>query len=435
MSAFGQAHDATEKARREALEAMARSGSAGIDAYKEAQSQVSGYRDAAVSQALLAAAKRGASPEAQGALETTIRTPGDRTLQHLAAAQGTFAADIARRQGANATYFDQAKAAVPAIEAASARDISYARETLAKQAAKEKAAKDDARWQQVAISQGLAEMQAEADRTRRFNDVQEQQAYQRAPVSNPTFDPIGAALGGAEGRVAPEVVQRILANPMTGATYATPSGAVVPVTEGLADPHYMGHLLPDAASAIAEEIARARIPDDVQAQRDAYTAVYGDDPRTEALARGIFRPPTLAQDLSTAGNDSRARFFGEYGVLPTASQVQADVLGLDPFADRSGKPRMSPIDAAGRVSRTPEKVLGVVGTVRDAEGQPALDEDTGQPLTLNVYEAVAEWIADYLAEGYTPEQASERVRADLEEQLGRDYPAVRETARLVFGGR
>lgn len=434
MSAVDEAGKRQEQARREALDALARGGTAGVDAYKNAQTEVQGYQQKALDQALNAAAGRGANPQAQQKLETVIRMPGDRTAQQLAASQGAYEADMARRSTANADYFAQAQAAVPAIQAATQRDVSHIQALAAAQAASEaasaKKAADDAKWEQEALSRGLAEMQAEAERTRRFNDLQEQQAIVSGGlVSNPTFDPIGAALGGAEGVVAPERVEAILANPMAGATRQTPSGAVIPVTEGLADPHYMGRMLPEAAEAMAQEIARTRIPTDVQAQRDAYLGIYGDDPRTQALARGMFMPPAptdvAADMLEQARQDQALSFLESTGVVGTPTQTQRFAQGEDPFAGGTPQPRMSPAAAAERVSKTPEKVLNVTAEVED---------DTGAAVPIKVYDEAEAILLDYIKQGFAPAEAAERLKVDMEEQLGRDYPAVRETLALVYGG-
>lgn len=427
MTAIDQAGSDAERRRREALEAMASGGSAGVDAYKEAQTQVAGYRDAALNQALGAAAARGAPGIAQGELASIIRAPGDRTLQHLAAAQGTFSADMARRASANDDYFAQAKAAVPAIQAASARDIAWAKAQWESSKAKEKAAADDAQWEQKAISAGLAEMQAEADRQRRFNDIQEQEAYTAAPVANPTFDPVGAALLLATPGYTPAEraqAQQVIAEPMAGATRRTPTGAVVPVTPTLASPHHMGRLLPEAANDIAAEIAAARVPADVQAQRDAYLQVYGEDPRTQALARGMFQPPTLGKQLGETRTEMTAAFFDQYGVIPTPAQAQLFARGLDPFATVT-KPQMSPQAVAEQLGYDPHRVLDQNTTITDAE--------TGEETSVRVYDEAEAIFTDYLKQGYSPEEASEHLANDMADQLGRDFPAVRRVLESVYG--
>lgn len=335
MSAINEASKNQEQRRRETLAALAEAGSAGVDAYQNAQAEVTKYRDTALNAALEGAASRGASGAAGAQLASIVRGPGDRTLQNLAAAQGTYEADMARRTAANEDYFAQAKAAVPVIQAASARDISFARERWAQQKAREEAARaaseqkaaEDAKWEQQNIAFGLAEMQAEAERQRRLNDVQEQQAFMQAPVSNPTFDPVGAALLLATGGGTPEqraVAEQAIAQPMAGATFRAPNGQVVPVTPTVASPVHMGRLLPEAARSIAEEIALAQVPENIQAQRDAYLAVYGEDPRSQALARGLFRPPTPAQQLSEFNTQRQIDSINETGYASPNQQLSAE---------------------------------------------------------------------------------------------------------------
>lgn len=424
MTAIDDAANDAERKRREALDAMARSGSAGIDAYKEAQAQVSGYRDTALNQALGAASRRGASAAATGELETIIRQPGDRTLQHLAAAQGTFAADMARRATANTDYFDQAKAAVPAIQAASARDIAWAKSQWEAQKAKEAKAKEDSEGEQKKIAQGLAEMAAESARAQRVPT---------ARMHNPTYDPVGAQLLLLSGGGTPEQraqAEQVLANPSAGATYLDPiSGTEQPVEPGLPETHYVGTST-DYAKDLAAEIAAATPSPDIQRQRDAYTQVYGDDLRSQALSRGIFPTPTPAQQLTQQGTQDAVGFYNQFGVQPTAAQLQTWARGQDPFAAQSKKPQMSPAEAAAQVSKTPDKVLNVTAVTQDEDGNE---------VTVNVYETVAGFMEHYLKQGYSPDQAAERVAQDIaksaeEGGFGRDYPAVRATVALVYGG-
>lgn len=409
---FDQAAGDAEKRRKEALEALANGGTAGLEAYKQAQGQIQSVQSTALNQALNAAAGRGASGAAQGALETMIRQPGDLALQQLAGSQAAFSADMARRTAANDDYFTQVGQAVPAAR-------TYAQGLWAAQQAKEAASKakeaEDALWKQRAITAGLAEMQAEAERQRRFNDLQEQQARVAAPGQNPTFDPVGAALLLGSGQAPPAEqaqAREILANPSAGATYFTPGGAEVEMSPQVADPHYMGRMLPEAAADIADEIARSRVPENVQAQREAYLQVYGDDPRNQALARGIFQPPVLGSQLTDLSNQQRASFYDAYGALPTPTQAQRFALGEDPFADDNERRVLTAEEAAQAAGIDPREV-------DTARSKPAFNA------ALIAYE-------EGRKSGASLAEIDRILQETLEEEYGHDYPKIRALVSAMF---
>lgn len=417
MSAIDDASKRQESARREALDALARGGTAGVDAYKQAQTSVQGYQQTALNQALNSAAGRGANTAAQGQLESIIRMPGDRTLQNLAASQGSYEADMARRATANSDYFAQAAAAVPAIQAATARDKSYIQQQAAAQAKKE----SDAKWQQEALARGLAEIQAEADRAKRQNDIVEQQQRVAQQTRNPTFDPVGAALQLGSGMpITPEErahAEQVIANPSAGARYITRGGQEVDATPTLADPHYMGHQLTDNADALAREIALAQVPADVQAQRNAYLSIYGDDPRNQALARGIFQPPSVyevGQDMLDQARQQQALdFYSGTGLVGTPTQTQRYAMGEDPFAPAGG----------GREVLTPEEAASAAGVS---------PEEVASLRNLPAFNAALVAFENGRKGAFSLAETDRTLREVLEEEYGHDYPKVRALVSAMY---
>lgn len=164
---------ATEEQKRATLEAMARAGNQGVEAYKQAQVQTQNFGLQAMDQAIGAAVGWTPPPAAaQAEVQRIVAQPGRLAQDYIAGGQARLQGDLARQQVSNANYFDQARAAVPAIQADADRQIGLMkarweeqrrREEEKSAAADAKAQKEQSKWQIEANAYGAAEQQRSAD--------------------------------------------------------------------------------------------------------------------------------------------------------------------------------------------------------------------------------------------------------------------------------
>lgn len=150
MSAFSDAAADADKAKAAALAALARGGSAALDAYKAAQEQQAALKKQAATSALQRAAAIGATAAGEelaagGHLAGTAEAAGGRSANQIfdVYAQDQARAGAARSQaladmaGQNTQYFNQLNAARPIVEgrAKAAWDAKEAARILAEQRA------------------------------------------------------------------------------------------------------------------------------------------------------------------------------------------------------------------------------------------------------------------------------------------------------------
>lgn len=126
---YDQAGTQIDTDKRNMLAAAAQAGSAGVAAYQQAQVAIQQQQQVAVQAALASAAQRNAPQALQNELTAQINAPYDRYRADLSAAQAYGTASNANLQAANAAYFDQARAAIPALR-------TYSQAQAAERAAK-----------------------------------------------------------------------------------------------------------------------------------------------------------------------------------------------------------------------------------------------------------------------------------------------------------
>ena len=107
----------TDDQKRALLQAIAEQGSAGRQAYANAQTQVQTGRQSAVSGALARAGAVDAPEAYRQRAQAEAVSPYDAASSSLASGQATFEQDIARQNVSNESYFDKVKAAVPILNA------------------------------------------------------------------------------------------------------------------------------------------------------------------------------------------------------------------------------------------------------------------------------------------------------------------------------
>jgi len=94
---------------RQALEAQANAGQAGLKAFSDAQTAIEASKKSAVDAALKEAALRGSPVASQEQIAGTIGGASDRRLADLNQAQATFTADNSRRQQSLTDYFSKVR--------------------------------------------------------------------------------------------------------------------------------------------------------------------------------------------------------------------------------------------------------------------------------------------------------------------------------------
>jgi len=113
-----------DEQKKALLQAIAEQGSAGRQAFQNAQTANEQQKATAMQQALARATAINA-PDAfnQGAAQDLAR-PFDATASNLSNQQATFDADLARSAATNSSYFDKVKASVPIVRAQSDAEIA-----------------------------------------------------------------------------------------------------------------------------------------------------------------------------------------------------------------------------------------------------------------------------------------------------------------------
>jgi hypothetical protein len=340
-----------EARKKAALDAMANAGTAGLEALKTAQTNVRQEQNTALSAALGDAARRGAPGAMQQEVTATIRQPGDVLSQGLAAAQGRYSAEMARRAAANSDYFAQASAAVPAIRAASDREISFAKarweeqRRREEQAAAAKQAADDAKWEQIAKATGLSDLLTEQALTKQQGDLAAQiMEHQKAAAD---LHAQRAKVNAAVNATMPSpYAKRLIGHEAldqgtsVGALSGDPQQAAL--AKSLDDQMAMRNLAianlqkqqEQVNAQLADRAARAA---QVAGPRQAYLDIYGNDPQHQALAYGMFPGATTEQMLSGVYDDQEAAFVNQYGYRPSPTQLQRFVRGEDPAPAKEPK--------------------------------------------------------------------------------------------------
>lgn len=145
MGIMDQLVGATDAQKKAALDALASSGKAGLDAYN-AGIQATGDATARAAQT---AAQRGAwmGGQASNELAGIASSTGDAARQALERAKAQYAADNQNRQGITGAYFDEMKAGVPLISAWTDSQAKLKGQEYEQQLAREKEQQDWAREQ------------------------------------------------------------------------------------------------------------------------------------------------------------------------------------------------------------------------------------------------------------------------------------------------
>lgn len=183
---------ATAEQKRAALEAMAKAGTAGVEAYQQGLSHVDSAQQRAVQSATAGGAWMGG--QAQNELAGIASRSGDAARQALQSQLANYQANNAARQASTSGYFDQVAASVPAIKAwgdsqaqlaGKQAEIEYNRQlqaqrmaleehqqrmaqmqaSAARQAAAQKAQDDYTTAQKTKIAQAMASLQQRSEQT------------------------------------------------------------------------------------------------------------------------------------------------------------------------------------------------------------------------------------------------------------------------------
>lgn len=103
----------TDQNQASALDAVSKYGQAGLDAFNQAQQNVSGYRQQVLNSI---AGTSGLSPDAQGVLQAQVQQSMAPRLADLSAGQANLSDQIARDKSMYSTYAANAQAALPVMQ-------------------------------------------------------------------------------------------------------------------------------------------------------------------------------------------------------------------------------------------------------------------------------------------------------------------------------
>ncbi|MGE4425486.1 MAG: hypothetical protein AB7G37_03425 [Solirubrobacteraceae bacterium] len=117
-----------EDQKRMTLEALARGGTAGVDAFKAAQQGVQSTQQTALDQAMGDSQRAGLGGAAQAEISRQLRQPGDSLVQQLQGAQGTYEADVARSADAMSRYMDEVSAGAATVKAQGDAEVALAKQ-------------------------------------------------------------------------------------------------------------------------------------------------------------------------------------------------------------------------------------------------------------------------------------------------------------------
>jgi hypothetical protein len=398
-----EATQAQRRNRANALKILAESGSAGRAAVADQRTANAAAGTDALHGALAAATGRGAPEGMLSQIGDTVGQSSALLDSASKSADESLRRDLERQRQTSFDYSLSAQRALPVIKAASDRDISYARaqweEDQRRQAEQQKwaeeqhymqmaqlnAAKDaqatkDAQWEQVAKSLGLATLtgqQAVDPLMAQYDQLRGQAEMHRAAMDQ---DRSGMADAHANDYGGPALRATLSANQAdhlatTGAPFAGQTGADV-----TRDADYTTHRqayegLHDQLGALAQQIQqqqRAAADPSIDAQRQAYLQIYGNDPMHEALSIGLLKDPTASQQLNDLQAQQGLDFFQQTGAsspqdlynrerstaqLGNVGQPREDTQ----LADKAG---FNTVDGMHRAMQTPQ-YADMVQTIKD----------------------------------------------------------------------
>ena len=107
---------------KQALEAQATAGQAGVKAFSDAQSAIAASKQQAIESALAEARTRGSSQASMDQIAQTVGAGADRRLNDITQAQATFQADNSRRQQSLTDYFSKVRGGEALIQTEGERD-------------------------------------------------------------------------------------------------------------------------------------------------------------------------------------------------------------------------------------------------------------------------------------------------------------------------
>lgn len=333
--ALGETLSANEEQKRAALAAMARAGQQGVEQYQAGLAESQAVQKQALDSAALTAAQLNTGGPAHAQLQGIVAQPGNLSQQYLKAGQDRFSRDIARQQSANAGYFDQAAAAVPAIRAQADREVGLMRARWQQQQEKEQASL--AKWEIESISTGLAEQQRQQEMTaaeqKRDALINERKALDKMEAdaqkaAQPQMVASGPRIMGAQAtrqlppnqaatqRLAEIQSRRVALDAAIDQLSGVDSTKEQPVSAPVG-PRILGAQATRQLPPVVRSLATlSQTPGDAlvaplhEYQRSAATSALGIP---SAQAAGMFRPPTPQQEVSRLGAEDQLANFGSIG--------------------------------------------------------------------------------------------------------------------------
>lgn len=419
--AIDQAAGAANDSRRATLDAIARGGRAGRQAYQQGQQSIRDAQSQALSQG--AANAYGLFSAGTGVQDATDRitsggyAPYDAALGRLSSA---FSNNMATQGSLNSDYFAQAAASAPAYRRMADEQIDEARRRWEAQKAEAEASAQSSadsmpQWKLIANATGLGEQMAGRALEQgqgRLDRGAGAIAAQEMPGSGEGLTG-GRAIGAALTGDAPNAVEAHRAE-MTRAVQAfQDEHGRAPTREEFAQIQAFVH--PERARAVRqvrsgrEQVQQAQETPEWAWQRAAANAMGVSEP----LAAGLFQPPNAHEQVNNAQDQRQLEFLNtQGGGMFESPQAMRDYQGAMqdlavpadplPMADAAAGLGLSPDDTT-QIATSPA-FIDAIDTFNDGV-------DAGLPI--------------------------ETINADLQrffiERYGHDFPTTRELATMMYG--
>lgn len=385
--AIDQAAGAANDSRRATLDAIARGGRAGRQAYQQGQQSIRDAQSQALSQG--AANAYGLFSAGTGVQDATDRitsggyAPYDAALGRLSSA---FSNNMATQGSLNSDYFAQAAASAPAYRRMADEQIDEARRRWEAQKAEAEASAQSSadsmpQWKLIANATGLGEQMA----GQAMGDSREQMA---ARIN----EALAAGRARGERGEGPTFDQYQRAAAMNEATGAGWSG------EGQAP----------VRRAQRQAVQVAQTPEWAW-QRAAANAMGVSEP----LAAGLFQPPNAHEQVNNAQDQRQLEFLNtQGGGMFESPQAMRDYQGAMQDLAVPADP-LPMADAAAGLGLSPD--------------------DTTQIATSPAFTDAIDTFNDGVDAGLPIETINADLQRFFIERYGHDFPTTRELATMMYG--
>lgn len=408
-SYFDDAQTQNADRKRAILEAMAQGGSAGKEAYERAQQAITANRVSALDSLIGGAQKRNVGGAAENELAAIAGTASSRNLENLASSRASYQQNVGAMQQMNSNYMDQASAAVPAIQAASDRELALFRAQqqakLDADAAKSasSAGADMPQWQIQGFARGAATQQRETAEEALARALAERAAIDaRTAGGGPGMGLRGyeTTAGQASQAQAAELERRYRAiDSEVGARGGQPGPLTQDVESRRTNPY-----LYERAAAVGQ---------------------YGIDPD---LAAGLFPEPSPKDRLDEAYAATQLENFDAYGARSPSEAVTQQKAS----ATLAGKGVVRTVDEAARVAKVDPKLAVRRSVVRGNE-DTGYEGDAEEGTEASPFDDAIS-TAEAVAKNETASSFNDKLAQGYIAKYGHDFPELRRLITEMYAG-